>query len=223
MFCFALLTSQAVCAHEPEKIYNQVSFDVSSTTDVDNDTMIVSMFAQEEGAKAVDLSNRVNKKINWALEKLKQYKTIKVETESYSTDPVYNKNQIVAWRVRQAIRMQSKDMSLLSEVLGDLQQQLNLNGVSFDVSREEQEIHTQALIDQALAAFDKRALQISNNLKSESYKVVNVRVTTSDNPVQYKYRGASALMAESTAMVSPEMAKGDKTLTVQVSGTIELE
>ena len=221
--CIALLAFQNGYAHEVVKSYNQISLEASSSAEVDNDTMMVSMYVQEEGSKAVDLSNKVNKKINWALEKLKKHTDIKVETESYSTNPVYNKNHIVAWRVRQSIQMQSKNMSLLSEVLGELQQQLKLNGITFDVSREAREKNTQVLIDQALAAFNKRATQIANNLKNDSYKIVNMRVTTTNNPSPYQYRGAKAMMAESSAMVAPEIAKGDKTLTANVSGTIELQ
>lgn len=222
-FCVAFLAFQNVSAHEPVKNYNQISLEVSSSADIDNDTMIVSMYVQEEGAKAVNLSNAVNKKINWALAKLKPHTDIKVETESYSTNPVYNKNQIVAWRVRQSIQMQSKDMSLMSEVLGELQQQLRLNGISFDVSRQEREKQTQILIDSALAGFSKRATQIANNLKTDSYKIVTMRVSTTNSSPRYNYRGAKAMMAESSVMVAPEIAKGDKTLSVNVSGTIELQ
>lgn len=221
-FCITLFVFQNVYSHEAVKSYNQVSLEASASADVGNDTMIVSMYVQEEGSKAADLSNTVNGKINWALEKLKQHKKIKVETESYSTNPVYNKNQIVAWRVRQSIQLQSTDMSLMSEVLGELQEQLKLNGISFDVSREAREEKTQVLIDQALLAFNKRATQIAKNLKSASYKIVDIRVTTTNNPVRYQYRGA-AMMAESSTRVAPEIAKGDKTLTANVSGTIELQ
>jgi len=220
--CLALLTCHNVSAHETVQNYNHVSLQVASSADVANDTMVVSMYVQEEGSKASQLSNVVNTKINWALKTLKQHKDIKVETENYSTNPVYNKNQIVAWRVKQSIQLESKNMALMSEVIGELQQQLKLNGISFDVSRDEREIQTQQLIDSALIAFSKRATQIANNLKSNAYKIVTMRVNTSNNIVRYKQR-PNMMMAESAAMVSPDIAKGDKTLSVDISGTIELQ
>ncbi|VAW54025.1 hypothetical protein MNBD_GAMMA05-1645 [hydrothermal vent metagenome] len=208
-------------AHEADKSYNQISLEASSSADVDNDTMMVSMYAQEEGAKAVVLSNKVNKKINLALAKLKQYKAIKVETESYTTNPVYNKNQIVSWRVRQSIKLESKDMSLMSEVLGELQGQLSLNGISFDVSRDKREQQTKKLIDDALAAFTVRAKQIANKLQHDSYKIVSVNVSTSgSSSPRYKSRNMS-MMAE--AQVAPTFSAGDRTLSVRVSGSIELQ
>ncbi len=223
LFVITLILFSSAYAHEEVKNYNQISLEASASAEVENDTMIVSLYAQEEGSKAVVLSNRVNKKINWALEKLKQYKNIKVETESYSTTPVYSKNQIIAWRVKQSIQLESKDMSLMSEVLGELQQQLKLNGISFDVSRDKREQQTRILIDQALTAYNKRATQIANKLQRDSYKIVNMKVSTSESASLYRYRSASVMMAEAAPAVSPEIAKGDQTLSVKVSGTIELE
>jgi predicted secreted protein len=220
-FIVVLLVLPNAHAHEPVQSYNQISLEVSSSAEVENDTMIVSMYALEEGSKAVMLANKVNKKINWALEKLKQNKAIKVETESYSTNPVYSKNQIIAWRVKQSIKLESRDMPSMSEMLGELQQQLKLNGISFDVSPENRQQQTQILIDQALTAFNKRATQIANKLQRDSYKIVKIHVSTSENTGRYKYGSASAMMA--VAEVAPVIAAGDKTLNVRVSGTVELE
>jgi len=221
-FCIAiLLTSSSAYSHEPVKSYNQISLEASASADVDNDTMIVSLYVQEEGSKAASLSNKVNKKINWALQKLKQHKSIKVETESYSTTPVYNNNQIIAWRVRQSIKLESINMPLMSEVLGELQTELKLAGISFDVSRAKRELETQALIDQALAAYDKRARQISKQLQRDGYKIVTMHVSTSANPIQHRYRKSMAVMSEASA--APDISAGDRTLKVRVNGTIELE
>ena len=219
LFAVILLTSYSVHAHESVKSYNQISLEATASADVDNDTMIVSLYAQEEGPKAATLSNKVNEKVNWALQKIKQHKDVKVETESYSTNPVYNKNQIVAWRVKQSLRLESTNMPLMSEVLGDLQQRLKLGGISFDVSRDKREQETRSLIDQALSAYNKRATQIANKLQSNSYKIVTMHVSTSTNPVQPRYR----MMAEASSVVSPKLEAGDKTLSVRVNGTIELE
>lgn len=219
----ALALSSSVYADEDDINYNQISLEASASAEVENDTMIVSLYVQEEGSKAVALSQRVNKTINWALEKLKQHKNIKVETESYSTSPVYSKNKIISWRVKQSIQLESKDMSLMSEVLGELQQQLKLNGISFDVSRDKREQQIRLLIDQALTAFNERATQISNKLQHDNYKIVKINVSTSASAAPYRYKTGRVMMAEAAPAVAPEIAKGDQTLTVRVSGTIELE
>ena len=221
-FVVALLLSSNLYAHEPVKDYNQISLEATASAEVDNDTMIVSLYAQEEGSKAASLSDKVNKKINWALQQVKQHAGIKVETESYSTSPVYKKSQIIAWRVKQSIKLESTNMSLMSEVLGQLQQQLKLAGITFDVSRGKREQETQQLIDQALSAYDKRASQIANKLKHDGYKIVTMHVSTTTSPIQSRYRNSAMMMAESSSVVAPKMAAGDRTLSVRVNGTIEL-
>ncbi|MCG6936941.1 MAG: SIMPL domain-containing protein [Gammaproteobacteria bacterium] len=227
VFALTSLLSCSAYAHDDVINYNQISLEASASAEVENDTMVVSLYAQEEGSKATELSNRVNQKINWALEKLKQYPNIKVETESYSTVPVYSKSQVIAWRVKQSIQLESKDMALMSEVLGELQRQLNLNGISFDVSPEKRDEQTRLLIDQALTAYNNRARQIANKLqhdgdKHDGYKIVTMNVSTSEIAGQYRHR-PMAMMAEAASSIAPEIAKGDQTLTVRVSGTIELE
>ena len=114
---------------------------------------------------------------------------------------------------------------MLTEVLAELQQQLKLGSLSFDVSRDKREQQTQLLIDQALTAYTKRATQIAEKLQHDAYKIVNMNVSTSANTGQYKFRAANGMLAgaEMAQVVAPEMASGDQTLTVRVSGTIELE
>ena len=221
IFLTAMFFSAQLNAHEIEKSYNQINIEASSAADVDNDTMVVSLYAMEEGSKATEISSIVNNKVNWALKKLKQYSTIKVETESYTTNPVYNKTQVVAWRVRQSIRLESKDMSLMSDVLGEMQQQLKLSGISFDVSRGKREEKTQALIDEALTAYNKRATQIAKKLNFQSYKIVNMNVSTSGSSPRYNQMNSRAMMSEMKS--APTFSAGDKTLTVRVSGSIELQ
>ena len=209
-------------AHEQAPRYNQISLDATASAEVENDTMIASLYVQQEGANASELGSQVNSKINWALEQLKSHHNIKVETESYSTSPVYKKNQIIAWRVRQTIKLESKDMALLSELIGELQAQLNLDGISFDVSREKREQLTEDLIDKALAAYSARAKQIANNLQHDSYKIVNIHVSTSSISPRNNYRSGGVMMAES-AVVAPDFSGGERTLSVRVNGTIELD
>ena len=217
-----LLSFSGVQAGEPEQRYNQISLDATASAEVENDIMIASMYVQLEGANVSELSSQVNRKINWALEQLRSHDNIKVETESYSTSPVYKKNQIIAWRVRQSIKLESKDMALLSELIGELQAQLNLDGIAFDVSREKREQQTEALIDKALAAFSARAKQIANNLQHDRYKIVNIHVSTSSISPRSNYRSGGVMMAEA-AVAAPDFSGGERTLTVRVNGTIELD
>ena len=217
-----LLYFSAAQAHEDTARYNQISLDATASAEVENDTMVASLYVQHEGANASELSSQVNRKINWALEQLKPHHNIKVETESYTTSPVYNKNQITAWRIRQSIKLESKDMASMSELIGVLQAQLKLDGISFDVSREKREQQTEALIDKALTAYSARAKQIANKLQHDSYKIVNIHVSTSSISPRNSYRSGGVMMAEAV-VAKPDFSGGERTLSVRVNGTIELD
>ena len=219
-----MFAASDLSAHDNTLYYNQVSLDASATAEVDNDTMIVSMYAQQESHNAREASDKVNQKINWAIAEAKANPEIEIKTESYTTSPVYNKSQIVAWRVRQSITLKSKDMTGLSQLLGSLQRQVNLNSVGFDVSRESREQYTEQLIDEALAAFEKRAGQVAGKLKGGNYRIVNMNISTSGSQHNRPYMAMRAMAAESVAYdVAPQTEGGKSNLTVRVSGTIELQ
>ena len=219
-----VMVSTSSRAHDDTLYYNQVSIDASASDEIDNDTMIVSLYALQESADARDASNRVNEKINWALDELKRYPELDIKTETYSTSPVYNKTQIVSWRVKQSITVKSKDMTLLSQLLGKLQRKLNLGGISFEVSKDARQQHTERLIDEALTAYDKRAALVASKVKGGGYRIVKMNISTSGSDGPRPYVAMRAMAAEADfSGVSPRTEGGKSTLTVRVNGTIELQ
>jgi predicted secreted protein len=203
--------------------YNQVNLEARVQRDIENDTMVVTLYAQEEGEVAAEAGNRVNENINAALRLLKAYPAIKVETESYTTTPVYNKSQVVGWRVKQSIVLESGQMALVSDVIGKLQHSLKLAAIDFDVSYDRREQVTGDLINEALAAFARRSSQVAEQLKRHGYKIVKLDIQTSGAEIQPR-RNYRVMQAEAmSASVAPQMAAGDQQLSVTVRGTIELE
>jgi predicted secreted protein len=112
-------------------------------------------------------------------------------------------------------------MALMSEVLGKLQSDLALQSMQFTVSPASKNKQDEKLIDEALEAFSARALQVVKKLERRNYKIVDINISTSGaigvRP-QYQMR-AMAMDAES----SPAVSAGEQTVTVTVSGNIELE
>ncbi len=221
LFLLSLLMAGNVLADDSVKNYNQISFDISVSRDVENDVMVASLFAQEEGSDAQVLSKRVNKSVNQAIAMLEQHDSIQVSTRSYSTSPVYNKQKLVGWRVQQSIQLRSKDMALMSELIGKLQKELRLSGIAFSVSREKTAQVSKSLIDEALATFRQRAGQIASGLKADGYRIVSMRISGPDAPVVRLQQNMRVMAAQ--ADVAPVLKAGENTLSVRVSGTIELE
>ena len=207
-------------AHETTDHYDRVHLSASAQTQIENDTVIATLYAQEEGSDAVQLANLVNKRINEAIVLVKQHDAIKLQTNNYSTSPVYHKNKITGWRVRQSVRLESQDMTLISGVLGDLQQTLALEGISFAVSPELKNSTDDGLIGEALMVFEKRAKNITQQLGRKNYKIVDINVSTSANHFARRNYEV-AVMASKVA--APSIEGGEKTIQVTITGQIELE
>lgn len=209
-------------AHDTELTYDRISLSATSQQQVNNDTIIATLYAEEEGSSASTLADLVNRRISRAVDMLKKHGDIKLQTNSYTTNPVYHKNKITGWRVRQSIRLESKNMAKVSELLGQLQSQLALQGMHFAVSPDLKTRTDDALISEALTAFENRAKLITEQLGRRGYKIVNINISTSGGGRHYKsYARSEMMMAADVA--APSVAAGEATVQVSVNGSIELE
>lgn len=214
-----LLPALAV-ADETADHYDRVHLSASAQAQVENDTVIATLYAQEEGSDAAQLADLVNERISTAISLVQQHDAIKAQTSSYSTTPVYQKNKITGWRVRQSIRLESQDMPLVSKVLGELQQTLALQDMNFTVSPAMKNSTDDTLIADALKIFGQRAANITEQLGRKNYKIVDINIATSGNHYpRRKYEFAA--MASDVA--APSIEAGEQTLQVTVSGQIEME
>jgi len=221
LFLFSSVGINNALAHEEETHYDRIHLSVSASAQLENDTMVATVFAQEEGSQAAELSSVVNQRIRRALELVKQHPEIKHQTNTYSSNPIYSNNKIKGWRVSQSLRLESKDMALMSDVLGKLQNDLALQSMQFTVSSESKNQQDEKLIDKALEAFEKRAQQVVKKLGRKDYKIVDINISTSGaRGLQPQYAMRAMVMdAES----SPAISAGEQTVSITVSGNIELE
>lgn len=212
-----------VFAHdEPETHYDRINLTASASGQVDNDTIVATLNAQEEGKNAAEIADRVNRRIHWGMQIARQNPRVKVQTEAYNTQPIYHKSNITGWRVSQSIRLESQAMTEVSELLGELQGKLNLQGIRFSVSPENRNGAENNLIAEALAAFDVRAKLVAKELGHAGFKLVNLHVSTSGSAPP-PFRAKSMRMEMMSADVAPpSLEAGESRLTVTINGEIEL-
>ena len=207
-------------AHEQIDHYDRVHLSASAQTLVENDTVIATLYAQEEGSDAAQLANMVNGRISQAVKLIKQHDAIKLQTSSYTSNPVYYKNKQTAWRVRQEIRLESRDMVLMSEMLGQLQSTLALQSMNFAVSPELKNKTDDELISEALKVFEQRANNITKQLRRKNFKIVDINVSTSANHYARRSYELAAMASDAKA---PSIEAGEQTVKVTVSGQVEME
>lgn len=222
LLLFSSLFINNVWAHDNETHYDRIHLSVSATAQLENDTMVATVYAEEEGSQAAELASIVNKRIRWGLDLVKKHPEIKHQTNTYSSNPIYSNNKIKGWRVRQSLRLESQDMTLMSDVLGKLQSDLALQAMQFTVSPDSKNQQDEKLIDKALEAFENRAQQVVKKLGRKNYKIVDINISTSGTRgvrQQYQMRAMAMNAVES----APAISAGEQTVSVTVSGNIELE
>lgn len=218
----ALLTAAQVFAHDPAPTYDRINFQVSAMQEVENDTLVAVMYSERSGPQPTTLADDVNKTITWAVNLAKKKSGIKVQTLNYRQDPLYKNQSVAGWKVRQSIRLESSDTTALSALIGELQVRLSVASLNYTVSPDVRKTVEDTLIAEALGRFRQRGKLIASQMGRPDYRIVNLDVATSGRvPGPVRMRSVAA-MAESS-VAAPTLEPGEQTVTVQVSGTIELE
>ncbi len=208
-------------ANDAPLTYDRIEFSVVATRQVENDTLVAILYVQQEGEDAGRLADQVNRGIQWGLAKARKTPGLKIQTLDYHTSPVYRNQKLQGWRVSQSMRLESRDSSQMSRIIGTLQERLAVRSVQYDVSRERRSQVETELIAEAIQKFTKRAELITAELDRKGYRLVKLNVNTSSSPPPVRRPRLMAMRAEAAA-APPELEAGTQALQVGVSGTIEL-
>jgi predicted secreted protein len=208
-----------VAAADEAPRFDVVNLQAERAQEVTNDLMRVVLTVREQDSDPAKLAERVNATMGWALEKSRVVKAVKVESGGYRTYPVYRDGVLDRWRAIQEVFLQSGDFKALGELVGTLQQRLQVHSLAFAVSDVRREEVENALIKEALDAFKTRADLVRTNLGRSGYRIVslNIGATGGGAPPRPLMR---TMAAESAA---PAVEAGTTRLAVTVSGQIQLQ
>jgi len=212
--------NQATAADEAAR-YNRIHFQVERSHPVENDRMQAVLSLTAEDDNAARLADHINRSMDAALKTTKARAKVEVRSGSYSTYPVYNKEKIQRWRATQELWLDSSDFAELGSLIGQLQERLQVTSINFSVSSARRAAVEDELIAQALDAFKQRAELVRKQLAAKGYRIVDVSINTGGaKPIPIMMR-ATAMEAASVA--PPALEAGTSTVTVSVSGVVELQ
>jgi len=220
---FALfLAPLAAAAQAPETLFNLVSLQAQAEREVPNDLLNAVLAAEAEGTEPTKLSAEVNRAMQAALAIAKGYAAVRARSGNYQTFPVYDKERIVRWRARQELRLESQDFAAAAELSGKLQASLVVAGMSLAVSPEARRKAENALIAEALAAFDERAEIVRSARKEKGFRVRSLQISGNPlYPVAYSTVARPAPLSASAP--APAIAAGTSRVLITVSGTVQLQ
>jgi predicted secreted protein len=220
-FIFLLLVFSFVIAHENEPLFNQVNLQAQSEREIPNDQLTVILAVEEEGKEAAKIANKINQDMKWALNKIKPNEKVESRTLSYNTHPVYDKRTVVAWRATQQLELKSTDITSLSELVGDLQERLQVKNMSFSPTKETRKRYEDELIDEAMVEFKQRVELLKKHMDNKNVRIVNLHINTGGGhypqPVYAEARGGMSMSLKS----APAVEAGTSKISVTVSGSVQ--
>ena len=214
-------SAAAMAAGEDEPRYDQIRFSATVEAQIDNDRVTAVLYAQREGTDASALAAEVNAAVAWGLDKAKTVSAVRAQTLGYQTSPLYSKQTLTGWRVRQSLRLESEDAAALSDLVGALQQRLAVQSIDYDVSPQARTKAEDRLIAEAVDAFRQRADLVAKSWGQPAYRLVEMRVNTQGAGPQPYPRMAMAM--EMQAAEPPRIEAGTQTVRVSIEGAVELK
>lgn len=206
--------------------YNQVSLRAEVQQSVNNDTLTVTLFAEDQDSDPAKLANRITTRLNQGLETARKNSNIRVSSGNRYSQPVYDEKHknILAWRERGEIRLEGTDFAAISSTMGDLLGDLSLGGMQFSLSPDSRSATEDELIKRAIEAFRQRADIATQGLGGSGYRIVQLNLNTQFmTPRPYMQSGRMMAMAADAEMAAPSVEGGEADVSVSADGTIEVQ
>jgi predicted secreted protein len=209
-----------VNAHEAETLFNVINLQAEAEREIPNDQMTVILATEHEGSNAASISQDINKDMQWALDIIKTYKDVNSKTGNYQTWPIYNKQTISGWRSSQQVEIRSENMAGLTELVGKLQEQLQVRQMTFSPTDATRKQHENELIEEAMVAFKERVAIVGKHMDQKSHRIVNININSGGYQPPIMYERAMKTMAMDSSL-APSVEAGMSKITVTVNGSVQ--
>ena len=208
-----------------------MSLSAAATQEVTMDTLSVTLAVVREGQDAALVQAQLRQVLDAALveaRKAAKPKALEVQTGAFSLNPRYanpsNRSaapNIAGWTGRAELLIEGRDLPAVAQLVGRLTT-LTVARVGFALSREARERVEEEATQQAITRFRARADGYSRQFGFGGYQIREVQVGLQDAPVIM----ARAPMMRATAAPAAEEAlpveAGKATVSVSVSGTVQM-
>ncbi|HLS56977.1 MAG TPA: SIMPL domain-containing protein [Zeimonas sp.] len=203
----------------------QLSLSATAYRDVVQDRVTVTLYAERESPQPATGQAQVSELLGPVLERLKARGELQVHSSGYRTDPVWQQSRIVGWRTRGSIQVIAQPSEGFNRLVGELATKLNLESVSYWLSRDAQLATERELIGEAVAAFRAKADSATKALGFRAFAVRQVSVDGAGpvHPVPVPRMTMSRAAAAEGSPAPLPGAEGRTTVTVTVSGSVALE
>lgn len=205
--------------------FNQIDIAADASREVQNDLMFATLFVEATDPNPTALAAMLNKTTNDALKIAPEFKATKMRSGSYQTFPQSDRaGKITGWRGRAEVKLEGRDFREIGNLIGRLQQSMQLGGITFGVSPELRRQSQDELITEAIAAWRARGDLVRQSIGGRAVKIRRMSVTTGSGAgprPMIAMRAADSSMTASAP--APQFEAGTSQIQVNVQGTIEVE
>ena len=207
-------------------LHDVVSLSASADAELDNDRMRATLAVQAEAKEPAAVADEINRTMRWALDALDAWPDIERETRDYRTWPrrdTSQRSRLIGWSGSQSLVLESGDFAAMAQAMQTLQERLQVQGTSLDVSVETRRRAADELVDRALEAFERRAARVAATLGASGYRILEIDVRTEESGFAPPPMMRSRMMdAESASIAEPAIAGGSSRSSAYASGRIVL-
>ena len=162
--------------------YNIVNLQADATRQVSNDEMHAVLYIEKSNKQPAELAAQINQLMSQAVNTARKYPSVKIETGSQTTYPIYDNDsrKLKEWRGRAEVRLESTDFKAASQLVSELQQNFQTQSISFSVSDAQRKKVENELMVEASKNFQQRAQTLSQAWNKSGYNLVNINLNTSN-------------------------------------------
>lgn len=205
---------------------NVVTLSAQASVEVPRDFLSITLAVTREGPDAAQVQSQLRQVLDAALNdarKAAKPGQVDLRTGTFSVYPRYSsKGGMAGWQGTAELIVEGKDIAAISTLAGRLQS-LAVTRVAQALSREVREQVEGEVAAQAITRFRARAESYAKQFGFGAYSIREVSVGGADSmPAPLPYPRMSAMAAVAPADASQPVETGRATVTVTVSGSIQM-
>lgn len=222
------LVGTAFANTNSELHYNIMNLQAEASQEISNDQMHAVLYVEKSHKQPAQLATDINQLMNQAVQLATKYPSVKIETGSQSTYPIYDNDnrKLKEWRGRAEVRLESTDFKATSQLISELQQNFQTQSINFSVSEAKRKAVENELLVEASKNFQQRAKALAQAWNKSNYQLVSLNINTDGHyAVMSMAQSMPMLKGASADFAVPEqnMSAGSSTIRVNANGSIQLK
>ncbi|HEV3424751.1 MAG TPA: SIMPL domain-containing protein [Paraburkholderia sp.] len=214
--------AQAAAQAQPSGV---LSLNAQASAEVPQDVVDITLFYEQEATDPSALTSTLNQRAEAALRQAKGVSGVTARTGSFSIYPSTDRDgRISAWRGRTEVVLESHDFAAASKLAGEMASNMQVGNVQFSLSPEAQRAAEQKLTGEAIASFRQQASSGAQAFGYSGYSIREVNIGHNGvMPRPVMMMSARAMGADAKAAPPLPLEAGTSTVTVNVSGSVQMK